>query len=123
VSLFECLLKTLADEHKQLLRQSKVIKTAYLVALSLPYLELKTDLFYESKATGTTLAYERLRFEQETGSLDFLNMLTTVDHLRNGSSSILKRHTNIDILLLSLLLGVVQGYLGTINKRAAKAYR
>ena len=55
--------------------------------------------------------------------MDFLNMLTTVDHLRNGSSSILKRHSNTDILLLSLLLGVVQGYLSTVNKRAAKAYR
>ena len=49
-------------------------------------------------------------------------MLVTVDHLRNGSSSILKKHCHTDILLVSLLLEVVQGYLAAINQRANLAY-
>ena len=49
-------------------------------------------------------------------------MLVTVDHLRNGSSSILKKHCYTDILLVSLLLEVVQGYLAAINQRANLAY-
>ena len=85
-----------------------------MAALSLPYLELKTNLFYESKSTGTTLAYERLRFDRESAGTNFLNMLVTVDRLRDGSSSILKKHCHTDILLLSLLLSVVQGYLTAI---------
>ena len=93
-----------------------------MTALSLPYLELKTDLFYESKASSTTLAYERLRFDKESAGTNFVNMLVTVDSLRNGSSSILKKHCHTDILLLSLLLSVVQGYLAVINQRANMAY-
>lgn len=36
----------------------KNISIAYLAALSLPYLDLKSELFFEADTTDSTLAYE-----------------------------------------------------------------
>ena len=96
---------------------------AYLAALSLPYLDVKTELHYEVEATGSTLAYEQLRFQKETESKAFLNMLVSVEHLRNGHSSVLKKHNKDDVLLLSLLLAAVHSYMQGLRKKTAKAYR
>ena len=38
-------------------------------------------------------------------------MLVTVDYLRNGDISVLKKHIQADVLLFSMLLSVVQIYM------------
>lgn len=94
VSLLEHLINMQVKEgaiDPEKLKQTHV-GVAYLVALSLPYIDVKTELFYEVEAIGSTLTYEQLRFSKETERKAFLNMLVTVDHLRNGHSSVLKKH-------------------------------
>ena len=100
----------------------RLLATAYLAALSLPYLDIKTELYFEVDALGTTLAYERLRFHRETEHHNLLNMLLTVDHIMNGHTVILKKHANHDELLLSLLLCVVQSYMMHLRRKTTKAF-
>ena len=38
-------------------------------------------------------------------------MLVTVDYMRNGDISVLKKHVQADVLLLSMLLSVVHVYM------------
>ena len=49
-------------------------------------------------------------------------MLVTVDHLRNGHASVLKKHIQSDVLLFSMLLSVVQSYMAVMRKKTFKAY-
>lgn len=93
VKLFERLLN---QYPKDLKLRSINVCAAYRAALSLPYIDTKTELYYEVDATGSTLTYERLRFHEETEHISFLNMLVTVDHLQNGHAGILKKHVQED---------------------------
>ena len=72
VKLFE---RLLSQYPKDLKLRSINVCAAYRAALSLPYIDTKSELYYEVDATGSTLTYERLRFHEETEHISFLNML------------------------------------------------
>lgn len=57
-SLLEHLIRTqVSDENSPKFKKAN-ISAAYMAALSLPYLDVKAELFYETDATGSILAYE-----------------------------------------------------------------
>lgn len=115
--------RLMSQQPKGLKLRSINVCAAYRAALSLPYIDIKTELYYEVDATGSTLRYEQLRFHEETEHIPFLNMLVTVDHLRNGHAGVLKKHVHEDQLLFSMLLGVVHAYMTSLRKRVAKDYQ